>query len=120
MYFFSGASQPFSIPQLRILCLALYSILDLEDIILSEVTQSQKNTRDMYSLISRLFQKLRIPKIQFAKLMKFKRKEEQSVDSLSLLRRGNKMPMKGVTETKFRAETEGMTIRDCPTWGSIL
>jgi hypothetical protein len=26
--------------------------MDLEDIILSEVTQSQKNTRDMYSLIS--------------------------------------------------------------------
>jgi hypothetical protein len=27
--------------------------LDLEDIILSEVTQSQKNTHDMHSLISR-------------------------------------------------------------------
>ena len=26
--------------------------MDLEDIILSEVTQSQKNARDMYSLIS--------------------------------------------------------------------
>jgi hypothetical protein len=26
--------------------------VDLEDIILSEVTQSQKNTHDMYSLIS--------------------------------------------------------------------
>jgi hypothetical protein len=26
--------------------------MDLEDIILSEVTQSQKNTHDMYSLIS--------------------------------------------------------------------
>jgi hypothetical protein len=27
--------------------------MDLEDIILSQVTQSQKNTHDMYSLISR-------------------------------------------------------------------
>jgi hypothetical protein len=27
--------------------------IDLEDIILSEVTQSQKNTHDMHSLISR-------------------------------------------------------------------
>ena len=27
--------------------------MDLEDIILSEVTQSQKNSRDMHSLISR-------------------------------------------------------------------
>jgi hypothetical protein len=28
-----------------------------------------------------------------------------------LLRRGNKIPMEGVTETKFRAETEGTTIQ---------
>jgi hypothetical protein len=67
-----------------------------------------------YSSFSTLSQKLRIPKIQFAKLMKFKRKEEQSVDSLSLLRRGNKMPMKGVTETKFRAETERRTTQRLP------
>jgi hypothetical protein len=32
--------------------------------------------------------------------MKLK-KEEQSVDTLFLLRRGNKIPMQGVTETKF-------------------
>jgi hypothetical protein len=30
---------------------------------------------------------------------------------LILLRRGNKIPMEGVTETKFGAETEGMTIQ---------
>jgi hypothetical protein len=41
--------------------------------------------------------------------MKLKKKEEQSVDTLILLRRGNKISMEGVTETKFRAETEGMT-----------
>jgi hypothetical protein len=28
-----------------------------------------------------------------------------------LLRRGNKIPMEGVTETKFRAETEGTIIQ---------
>jgi hypothetical protein len=39
-----------------------------------------------------LVQKLRIPKIQFAKHMKLK-KEEQSVYPLILLRRGNKIPM---------------------------
>ena len=38
----------------------------------------------------RLAQKLRIPKIQFAKHMKFKKKEDQSVDISSLLRMGNK------------------------------
>ena len=56
-----------------------------------------------------LAQKLRIPKIQFTKHMKLK-KEDQSVDALFLLRMGNKTPMEGVTETKFGAETEGMTI----------
>ena len=39
-----------------------------------------------------------------------KKKEDQSVDTSILLRRGNKIPMEGVTETKCGAETEGMTI----------
>jgi hypothetical protein len=38
--------------------------------------------------------------------MKLKKKEDQSVDTLILLRRGNNIPMEGVTETKFRAETK--------------
>jgi hypothetical protein len=42
--------------------------------------------------------------------MKIKKKEDQSVDTLLLLRMGNKMHMEGVTETKFRAEIEGRTI----------
>jgi hypothetical protein len=58
-----------------------------------------------------LAQKLRIPKIQFTDHMKLKKKEVQSVDTLILLRRGNKIPMEGVTETKCGAETEGMTIQ---------
>jgi hypothetical protein len=37
--------------------------------------------------------------------MKLK-KEDQSVDTLLLLRMRNKIPMEGVTETKFGAETE--------------
>jgi hypothetical protein len=37
--------------------------------------------------------------IQFAKHMKLKKKEDQSVDSSILLRRGNKIPMEGFTET---------------------
>jgi hypothetical protein len=43
--------------------------------------------------------------------MKFKKKEDQSVDTLVLLRRGNKIPMGGVTETKCGAETEGKAIQ---------
>jgi hypothetical protein len=37
--------------------------------------------------------------------MKLKKKEDQSVDTLYLLRIGNKIAMEEVTETKFRAET---------------
>ena len=58
-----------------------------------------------------LAQKLRIPKIQFKDHMKLKKKEDQSVDTLVLLRRGNKIPMGGDTETKCGAETEGKAIQ---------
>ena len=40
-----------------------------------------------------LAQKLRIPTKQFTDHMKLKKKEDQSVDILVLLRRGNKIPM---------------------------
>jgi hypothetical protein len=85
----------------------------LEGIILSEVTQSQKNSHDMYSLISRYYSRnLGYPryKIQFAKHMKLKKNEDQSVDTLPLLRIGIKTPMEVVTETQFGAETKGWTI----------
>jgi hypothetical protein len=49
--------------------------------------------------------------------MKLKKKEDQSVDISILLRRGNKIPMEGVTETKFGAETERMTIQRLPHMG---
>jgi hypothetical protein len=49
--------------------------------------------------------------------MELKKKEDQSLDTLFLLRRGNKIPMEGVTETKFRAEIEGMTIQRLPHLG---
>jgi hypothetical protein len=57
-----------------------------------------------------LAQKLRIPKIQFAKHMKFK-KDDQIVDTSLLLRIENKIPLEGVTETKFGADTKGWTIQ---------
>jgi hypothetical protein len=43
--------------------------------------------------------------------MKLKKKEEQSVDTLFLLRMGNKIPMERVTETNLGAEMEGRTIQ---------
>jgi hypothetical protein len=41
---------------------------------------------------------------------KLKKNEDQSVDTLPLLRIGDKTPMEGVTETKFGADTKGLTI----------
>jgi hypothetical protein len=67
--------------------------MELENIILSEVTQSQKNTHaltDKWILI----QKLGIPKTQFTDHMKLRQKEDQSVDTSILFRRGNKIPTK--------------------------
>jgi hypothetical protein len=57
---------------------------------------------------------LGIPKIQFAKHMKLKKKVDQSVDTSFLLRRGNKISMEGVTETNFRAYPEETTIQRLP------
>jgi hypothetical protein len=45
--------------------------------------------------------------------------EGQSVDTLFLLRMGDKIHIEGVTETKFGVEMERPS-RDCPTRESIL
>jgi hypothetical protein len=42
--------------------------------------------------------------------MKLKKNEDQSMNTLLLLRIGNKTPMEGVTETNFGAETKEWTI----------
>jgi hypothetical protein len=42
--------------------------------------------------------------------MKLKKNEDQSVETVPLLRTGNKTPMEGVTETKFGAVTKRWTI----------
>jgi hypothetical protein len=42
--------------------------------------------------------------------MKLKNNEDQSVDTLPLLRIGNKTPMEGVTVTQFGAEMKGWNI----------
>jgi hypothetical protein len=46
--------------------------------------------------------------------MKLKKKEYQSVDASFLLRMGNTIPIKGVTETKIGTETERRTIQRLP------
>jgi hypothetical protein len=42
--------------------------------------------------------------------MKLKKNKDKNMDTLPLLRIGNKTPMEGVTETKFLAERKGWTI----------
>ena len=64
-----------------------------------------------------LAQKFGVPKIQFAKHMKLMKKEDQNVDTSFLFRMGNKIPMEGVTKTKFTAETVERTIHRLPHLG---
>jgi hypothetical protein len=49
--------------------------------------------------------------------MKLKKNEDQSVDTLFFLRKGNKIPMEGVTETKFGAKTKGWMVQGLPHLG---
>jgi hypothetical protein len=49
--------------------------------------------------------------------MKLKKKEDQSVDTSVILRKGNKISRGGVTETKCGAETEGNTTQRLPYLG---
>jgi hypothetical protein len=46
--------------------------------------------------------------------MKVKKKENQNVNTLFLLRTWNKIPKGGVTEKKLGAEMEGRTIQSLP------
>ena len=72
-----------------------------------------------YALIDKwiLAQNLEYPTIQFAKHKKIRKKEDQCVDTSFLFRIENKIPMGGVTETKFGAETKEWTIQRLPHQG---
>ena len=61
-----------------------------------------------------LAQKLRIPKIQFAKHKKIKKREDQWVDTSFLPRIWNKISMEGVAEMKFGAKMKGWTTQRLP------
>ena len=63
-----------------------------------------------------LARKLRIPEIQFAKHTKFK-KEDQSVDTLFLLRMGNKKPWKELQRQSSEQRLKECPSKYCPTWG---
>jgi hypothetical protein len=87
------------------------------NILLSEVTQSQENTR--YALTDKWIsaQKFRTPKIQFTDHMTSKKKEDQNVDASVHFRKVNKILTGGNMETKCGAETEGKVIQRLPHLG---
>jgi hypothetical protein len=86
--------------------------MELKNIILSEVTQSQGKKHGMYSMMTGwiLTQKFRIPKIQFTDHVKPK-KEDQNLDASVLFRRVNKIITGGNMETKCGVKTEGKAIQ---------
>jgi hypothetical protein len=51
--------------------------------------------------------------------MKFKKKEDQSVDTSILLRRRNKIPWKELQRQISELRLKEGLFRDCSTWGSI-
>ena len=63
-----------------------------------------------------LAKKHRTSKIQFAKDMKIKKREDKWVDTSFLLSIGNKILMEGVTDTKFVNKMKGWTNQRVPTW----
>ena len=85
--------------------------MELENVMLSEGNPITKECT-WYALIDKwiLAQMLRIPNMQFIDHMKFKKKEDQSVTSLVLLRRENNILMGGNIKMKCGAETEGKAI----------
>jgi hypothetical protein len=76
----------------------------------------------MYSLISGYYPRnLVYPryKIQFAKHMKLKKNEDQSMDTLPLLRIGNNHPWKELQRQSLELRQKDGPSRDCHIQGSI-
>ena len=84
--------------------------MELENIILSDSPIIKEHTRYVLTDKWILAQNLGIPKIQFTDHMNLRKKVDQSVDTSVLLRKGIKIPMGEVTETKRGTESEGKVI----------
>ena len=93
--------------------------MELANIILSEVGNPTTKEHTWYVLTDKwiLAQKLRITKIPFTDQMKLKKKEDQSMGILVLLRREKKYPWEEIQTVEKRLMERPS--RECPTWGSI-
>jgi hypothetical protein len=97
--------------------------MDVEGIILCEVTQSQKHSHNMYSLIIGYYPRyLECPryKIQFVEHLKLKKKEDQSVDTLPFLELVTKHPWKELHRQSLEVRRKDGLSRDCHIPVSIL
>jgi hypothetical protein len=91
----------------------------LEDIILSEVTQSQKKSLGMYSVISGyLPRNLEYPRYNFQNTRKSRRKTKAWILHSSL-EYGIKYPWKELQRQSLELRRKDGPSRDCPTRGSI-
>jgi hypothetical protein len=99
-------------PTFCLLNFALFLSLSLS---LSQITRNQTNKRrainSKYTKIEIKINKQKI--IQFAKHRKLKKKEDQSVDTLILLKRGNKIP-KELQRQSVEQRLKELPSRDCP------
>ena len=89
--------------------------IELKNIILSEVTQSQKNT--LYVVTDKwiLAQKSRILNIQFTDHIKSKKKKDQNVDASVLLRRVTNYSQEEIWRQSVEQRLKERPSRNCPT-----
>jgi hypothetical protein len=93
--------------------------MELENIILSEVTQSQKNTHVIHSLINGYSPKSSEYPTYNSKTTRSSRRSKTEVWILeSFLERGRKYPWEGVQRQSVEQRLKERPSRDYPTWGS--
>ena len=92
---------------------------ELENIILSEETQSQKNTHGIHSLISGLAPKLRIPRHNSQTKWSSRRRKSKVWIFQSFLEGGSKYPWEEIQRQSVEQRLKERPPRDCPTWVSI-
>ena len=90
--------------------------MDLEGIIMSEVTQSQKNTQYVLTDKWILAQNLGPPKIQFTDHMKLKKRKTKVWILQSFLEGGTKYPWEEIQRLSVEQRLKERPSRDCPTW----
>jgi deferrochelatase/peroxidase EfeB len=89
--------------------------IELKNIILSEVTQSQKNTPYVVTDKWILAQKSRILNIQFTDHIKSTKKKDQNVDASVLLRRVTNYSQEEIWRQSVEQRLKERPSRDCPT-----